>query len=243
MLVISRRPHEKILFPEQGISIQVVQTKGHLVRLGVEAPRDVPVLREELATPENLAATRREPETDLHRLRNEVHKLGLGLQLVRRQLAAGKTKEAAVTFQRLEQSLESAQDCLEARESCRRGSALIVEDDHNERELLAGYLSMSGFEVSTAGDGLEALERLERQPRPDVVLMDLRMPRCDGRKTVETIRGRAEWRDLKVIALSGSHPKDMGLTIGREGVDAWFAKPLDPQKLKDLLQRQATSKN
>jgi carbon storage regulator CsrA len=51
MLVLSRRSGEKILFPSLGITLQVVAIKGHVVRIGIEAPSQVKVVREELLTP------------------------------------------------------------------------------------------------------------------------------------------------------------------------------------------------
>ena len=54
MLVLSRRPQEKILFPGTGISIEIVKTKGNTVRVGIEAPSSVRILRGEIASPEDL---------------------------------------------------------------------------------------------------------------------------------------------------------------------------------------------
>lgn len=56
MLVLSRHPQEKILFPGTGISIEIVQTKGNTVRVGIEAPRSIRVLRAEIAEPGDLLA-------------------------------------------------------------------------------------------------------------------------------------------------------------------------------------------
>ena len=110
----------------------------------------------------------------------------------------------------------------------------MVEDDDNERELLAGYLRMSGFEVDTAADGLQAMVRLTEHA-PDVVLLDMRMPRFDGRKTVSAIRSNPDFRGLKLFAVSGCDPDEMNVTLGPNGVDRWFSKPLDPKTLVDAL--------
>ena len=53
MLVLSRRPSEKILFPNLGISVEIIQTKGNTVRVGIEAPPEIRVLRDELAEQED----------------------------------------------------------------------------------------------------------------------------------------------------------------------------------------------
>jgi carbon storage regulator CsrA len=64
MLVLSRRLDEKILFPELGITVQVTEIKGGKVRLGIEAPAEVRVLREELSREQN---TQSEPASAVHR--------------------------------------------------------------------------------------------------------------------------------------------------------------------------------
>jgi CheY-like chemotaxis protein len=109
--------------------------------------------------------------------------------------------------------------------------ALLVEDDSNERELLAGLLRMSGYNVVTARDGLDALEYLNTHNRPDVVLLDMRMPRCDGPTTIERIRANPNTADLRVFAVSGTSPSELGISTGAGGVDGWFAKPLNPETL------------
>ena len=73
---------------------------------------------------------------------------------------------------------------------------LVVEDDANERELLSGLLRLYGFEVATCADGNEALAALARGPRPDLVLLDMKMPNCNGQELVDRIRGTQELADL-----------------------------------------------
>ena len=115
--------------------------------------------------------------------------------------------------------------------------ALLVEDDNFQRELLAGFLRMSGMEVDTAGDGSDALDYLRSRPRPDVVLMDMGMPRCDGATAVRHIRSDPSYAGLRIYAVTGSAPDAFGLARGSAGIDRWFQKPLDPAVLlHDLKQ-------
>jgi DNA-binding response OmpR family regulator len=114
----------------------------------------------------------------------------------------------------------------------------VVEDDANESELLAAFLRLSGFDVDTASDGCDALDYLScGRRRPDVVLLDMQMPRCDGASTISAIRENPAYSGLRVIAVSGRVPADMGVTVGPSGVDKWFRKPLNPQTLVSELQR------
>jgi CheY-like chemotaxis protein len=100
--------------------------------------------------------------------------------------------------------------------------------------LLAGYLRVSGFDVDTAADGLQAMVRLTEHA-PDVVLLDMRMPRFDGRKTISAIRNNPDYRDVKLFAVSGMRPEEMNVTLGPGGVDRWFTKPVDPKGLLEAL--------
>jgi CheY-like chemotaxis protein len=113
--------------------------------------------------------------------------------------------------------------------------ALLVEDDPNERELLAGLLGMNGCECATAADGVEALDYLASHERPDVVLLDMMMPRCDGPSTLRAIRSQPQLADLKVFCVSGTPPQDLGVSTGPGGVDGWYPKPLNPRTLWDAI--------
>jgi carbon storage regulator CsrA len=248
MLVLSRRPTEKVLLPDLGVTFQVLSTRGNTVRLGIDAPPQVKILREEIdavSTPQAAAAP---PSVQMpHRFRNHLNKLGLALQLFERQWQAGLTERAQATFQQALEAIETLDREWEAAHApstktvtvpCR---TLVVEDDSNERELLAGLLGMNGCECATAADGLDALDYLARHQRPDFVLLDMGLPRCDGAQTVTQIRRDPRYTGIKVFAISGSRPEDYGIAIGPAGVDAWFCKPLKPRSLWQTIQQHLTS--
>jgi CheY-like chemotaxis protein len=94
---------------------------------------------------------------------------------------------------------------------------------------------MSGFDVDTAQDGLQAMIQLARRDRPDVVLLDMHMPRMNGAKTVRTLRKNPEYQTVKIFAVTGSQPEELDVEIGPRGVDRWFLKPIKPQLLVDSL--------
>jgi CheY-like chemotaxis protein len=112
-----------------------------------------------------------------------------------------------------------------------------VEDNANERELLALLLRRSGLEVDTAGDGCDALEYLHTRGRPDVVLLDMGLPRLDGPSTVRELRRLPACAGLKVFAVSGHPREEFDLDAGPSGIDRWFQKPIDPGALIDGLSR------
>lgn len=246
MLILSRRAGEKIVFPSLDISIDVLRLKGNTVRLGISAPPEISVLREEIAGGDSALAKAPPPlavkkpvATLSHALRNRLHAASLALHLFKRQLAAGMATDAERSFQKILDEFaaietEAVGTCSKPQSqptSMPRARALIVEDDANESELLAGYLRLSGFDVETAGDGVNALEYLANGERPDVVLLDMFMPRCDGPHTVSAIRKNKELDGLKIFAVSGHCPKELGVATGPRGIDRWFPKPVNPETL------------
>lgn len=249
MLVLSRGRNDKIVFPNLGITVEILNIGGSKVRVGVDAPPNVTVLRHELAENDGGAPTQ-EPQPSegklSHELRNRLHAAKLALHLSQKLVQVNRLEDADRTLQKaldefaaLEQRLIEAKHVAPAaRPAGVLGRALLVEDNLNESELLASYLRLSGFQVDTARDGQDALSFLENEKRPDVVLLDMRMPRCDGPATIHAIRANPELRDMKVYAISGSSPDQLGVQRGPHGVDQWFPKPLDPAVLVRELSRQ-----
>jgi CheY-like chemotaxis protein len=110
---------------------------------------------------------------------------------------------------------------------------LIVEDHTDSREMLEEFLSEEGYLVESAVNGLQALERLRRPPRPDVMLLDLMMPVMTGWELMARLEQEPALWGLPVIVVSGA-----GSTrpVPR-GVLASIPKPLDLGVLMDTLAR------
>jgi carbon storage regulator CsrA len=239
MLVLSRRLNEKVLFPGIRVAVQVVGVRNGLVRLGIEAPPEVKVLRGELQPQEAgqppQEAQNLRPVNDLVGKRLEVARAGLAE--LQRQLAAGWTREAETTLRKLEEDFRLLQRRLagelEPTPPARgyRRTALVVEDSPNECQLLALFLRRLGLDVVTAGDGTDALDYLRHRGRPDVVLLDMKLPRCDGATMVRAVRRDPALAGLKIFAVSGHDPEEFDLDQGPGGVDRWFHKPVDPDHL------------
>jgi carbon storage regulator CsrA len=246
MLVLSRRLNDKIVFPGINATLQIVSVKGSTVRLGIEAPPEVAILREELQDrTENWRAILPPVETAearlrelRHLVRNRLNVTTIGLGLLRQQAKAGSTDDMQRTIGKMEEEMQMLRQRLEndaakappaPRQPARKvRKALLVEDDQNERELLAGFLRWSGFEVDTAGDGCDALDHLRAGRRPDVVLLDMGLPRCDGATTAREIRRDPACAGLKIFAVSGHSPDEYDIDQGPGGIDRWFSKPIDP---------------
>jgi carbon storage regulator CsrA len=234
MLVLSRRPTEKIVFPTLGVTIEVCNVKRNVVRIGIDAPPSVPILRKELTNnadePESL-----ERKSERHRMRNRLHTATLAVHLAQKQLQAGLDAEVDATLAEALREFSALEQQLEAKKVNRVIRALLVEDNSNESALLAEFLRLHGVHVETAGDGQEALDYLQSHDRPDVILLDMRMPRCDGPTTVAAIRRNAAYEGLKVFAVSGADPTECVFEAGSEGIDRWFTKPVNPRKLINEL--------
>ncbi len=241
MLVLSRREGERIVFPTIGVTLEVLRLKGNTARLGIEAPRSIAVLRDELSAGPQASADAASPPPEAapsrlsHRVRNQLHAASLALHLFKRQLEKGMVDDAETSFQKVLEQFEAIEQQAarktEPKEPDGPRTTLVVDDDANESELLAGYLRMNGFEVATAGDGADALEYLARNDCPDLMLLDMIMPRFDGPATVRAVRGNPDFRAMKVFAISGSSAASAGVPEGPRGVDRWFRKPLNPEYL------------
>ena len=109
-------------------------------------------------------------------------------------------------------------------------SILVVDDEEVTREILQILLEMEGFTVFAAADGLEALEKVA-ECRPDLIILDLMMPRLDGLGVCKQLRAQPETADLAIILLSGNS-QDRAVTAGlRAGANAYLMKPIDPPLL------------
>lgn len=249
MLVLSRGLEDKILFPNLDISIEILRIAGNKVRVGINAPKEVRVLRHELAEAmdegvHSGGSPQASRSEQIHELRNRLNTAQLALGLTEKQLNAGMNEKALLTLHRaisdlakIERETSGDLPAVEAPHKTGQPRALLVDDNANESELLAGYLEMSGFDVDTAGDGIQAMVQLARCDRPDVILLDMHMPNMDGSQTINTIRANPDFEGVKVFAVTGTSPSEMNVIVGPGGVDRWFVKPIKPQELVDELQR------
>jgi two-component system KDP operon response regulator KdpE len=110
---------------------------------------------------------------------------------------------------------------------------LLVDDDANLLVVLAEQLRDDGFEVTTARDGPEALRRLE-SGWPDLILMDLLMPRLDGLALARRIKSAA---DLPIIVLSAVDTADSKARLLDEVAEDYVAKPYHYPELRARIQR------
>ena len=117
------------------------------------------------------------------------------------------------------------------------GRVLVVDDSKAIRQLIRVNLELEGFEVVTAADGAECLDVVHRV-RPDVVTLDVVMPRLNGLRTAVCLRADPRTRSLPVAIISACPLEE----VEREeeaAVDAFLAKPFEPVDLVSLVRRLA----
>src|SRR3954452_1876805 len=124
----------------------------------------------------------------------------------------------------------------------RRTRVLVVDDSEVIRTLITVNLELEGFEVHQAVDGQDALERIH-EIAPDVMTIDVVMPRLDGFDTVARLRADPRTSDLTIAMVSAS-AQDAAFAKGRRvGVDAFAPKRFAPEVLvrtvRELVERQA----
>jgi CheY-like chemotaxis protein len=118
------------------------------------------------------------------------------------------------------------------------GRVLVVDDDDVIRQLIRVNLELEGFEVHTAHDGEDALAKA-RELQPDVITLDIMMPRLDGWDAAAKLRADPQTCAIKVVLLS-ARAQEADLRKGsRIGVDAYLTKPFDPDELIETVRRLA----
>jgi DNA-binding response OmpR family regulator len=105
---------------------------------------------------------------------------------------------------------------------------LLVDDDPGIRDSLSAFLIRSGFGVITANDGQTALENLAKT-HPNLVILDVLMPRLDGRETLRRLRQAGDWVPVILLTQVGeASERAMAL---EEGADDYLNKPFEPHEL------------
>ena len=122
---------------------------------------------------------------------------------------------------------------------------LVVDDLAANRELLQGYLEILGYDVRQARDGLEALDAVAVE-EPDLVLLDIDMPRLDGIAVCERLKAHPVRRLIPVVILTASNERETKLRGIAAGADDFLSKPFDAKELllrsKVLLRDRALNK-
>ena len=246
MLVLSRRSDESIQFPNLGITIHVLSLSSRRARIGIEAPSEFAVVRGEISQRDRKSIMSRKssgPSTKAYlSLREHLHDAAEILSKLHQAVEECDWPEAEPMVFSLFRQLRAMDEqvaCLAngaappVRPAKKR--ALLVDDNENETKLLASYLRLKNLDVETASDGDQAIRKLSQQSLPDVIVLDMKMPRFDGPWTIGQLRSRPRYKEVPIFAVSGMEPEDYDVQIGPQGVNRWLRKPLNPQQLVDEI--------
>jgi len=114
-------------------------------------------------------------------------------------------------------------------------TVLVVEDDADVRDVVLLVLNLNGFDARGAADGAEAWQRLSDGLRPNVVLLDLRMPNMDGADLARRIQGHGELHATPLVVMSGEiHGRQEAADLG---VHAFLEKPVGMHDLLETIRR------
>ncbi len=121
-----------------------------------------------------------------------------------------------------------------------RSMRILIADDHRDSaNSMALLMRMGGHEVAVAYDGEEAVKMAEDAP-PDVVLLDIGMPRLNGYEVAQRLRTQPRGRELVLIATTGWGQEEDRRRSARSGFDAHLVKPVDHQALLEVLVQLST---
>ena len=113
---------------------------------------------------------------------------------------------------------------------------LVVEDYQDAREMYAAYLQFSGFRVAEATNGVEAIEKTV-ELMPDIILMDLALPRMDGWEATRRLKLDERTRHIPIVALTGHALAGHAEGARRAGCDSFVTKPCLPDALVAEIKR------
>jgi CheY-like chemotaxis protein len=113
---------------------------------------------------------------------------------------------------------------------------LLVDDFADNREMYAEYLVFSGFRVSEAVDGHEAL-RKAGELLPDLIVMDLSLPGLDGWEATRRLKASASTRSIPVVALTGHALEGHAQSARAAGCDGFIIKPCEPEALLQEIRK------
>ena len=115
-------------------------------------------------------------------------------------------------------------------------TVLYAEDDPEHRDMMRMALKDSNINLIEAVDGLEALQKIEGQA-PDLIVLDLFMPRLDGFSVMEAVRSNPRTRHIPIIVLSAWPTGDNRKRTKKAGASEFVAKPYQPTQLVKLIEK------
>lgn len=113
---------------------------------------------------------------------------------------------------------------------------LVVEDNQMNRKLVETVLRPGGYRLLIALDGEEAISMATRE-QPDLILMDLKLPKLDGYQAIQRLKSQSETAHIPVIALTAYALPEERERARAAGCDAYITKPIDTRRFPDQVRQ------
>lgn len=113
---------------------------------------------------------------------------------------------------------------------------LVVDDSRAIRRIVSDIMKQLNFEVTEAGNGLEALDKLQQYGAPDIVLVDWNMPEMNGLEFIKAVRANPIYADLPLMMVTTETEMERMALAFMAGVNEYVMKPFDKQTIHDKLQ-------
>lgn len=113
---------------------------------------------------------------------------------------------------------------------------LAVDDSASIRQMVQFTLKGAGYEVVSAVDGQDGLERAKSR-QVNLVLTDQNMPRMDGLTLIQSLRGLPEYKSVPILVLTTESSDEMKSKGRAAGATGWLVKPFDPKRLVDVVRK------
>ena len=113
---------------------------------------------------------------------------------------------------------------------------LVVDDDKTTRKLLGLYLKAKGYEVVSAENGLDAMEKLGTE-NINLVVTDMNMPYMDGIELTKNLRADENWKDLPIVMVTTEADEDEKKRAFETGVDDYLVKPANAEQISDSIKK------
>lgn len=111
---------------------------------------------------------------------------------------------------------------------------LVVDDSPTVVEIVKSILESEGYEVLTAGDGLEGLNKA-RNEAPDLIILDVMLPKMQGYQVCRLLKFDENYKGIPVIMYTSKDQEESKMTGMKTGADAYLIKPVEPEKLLDTV--------
>jgi len=111
---------------------------------------------------------------------------------------------------------------------------LIVEDNEDSRELVVKVLRNKGYVMVEAVDGEEAIEKVVSE-RPDLVLLDISIPKLDGYEVAKRLKGREDVKDIPIVAVTAHAMKGDREKVISAGFEGYISKPVNVRELPEQV--------